>query len=263
MSAHVTVHTGFMGSQDVVDVDWYDHDNITLQGLHRDPHRAAGQAAHAERADQRTNRVSAQQRRGVISMKRCPYRSCPQCGGCGVCQDFHGDVYGGCKEDTCPYRWYHAVRDWLRRLRGPFSPPWVLVLLLLAAPANAADRKKIADVASYGAVAAQLTLDSVHSWRSPHRRTELKQEAWRVGLTVSISEIVKRLVHEKRPDGSDDKSFFSEHTALAASAQGWKLEIGIPLTGGTAVGRVVARKHYVWDVLVGAGVGTLVERCVR
>lgn len=28
MSAHVTIHTGFMGSQDVVDVDWHDHDNI-------------------------------------------------------------------------------------------------------------------------------------------------------------------------------------------------------------------------------------------
>lgn len=45
----------------------------------------------------------------------CPYPSCPQCGGCGVCRDFHGDHYGGCGEDTCPYRWYHRIRDWWRR----------------------------------------------------------------------------------------------------------------------------------------------------
>lgn len=56
-------------------------------------------------------------------MKPCPYNSCTQCGACGVCRDFHGDHYGGCTE-ACPYRWYHRVLDYLRRLRGPFEPPW-------------------------------------------------------------------------------------------------------------------------------------------
>ena len=56
-------------------------------------------------------------------MKRCPYASCEQCGACAVCHEFHGDNYGGCA-DSCPYRWYHKVRDWFRRLRGPFDPPW-------------------------------------------------------------------------------------------------------------------------------------------
>lgn len=31
MSAHVTIHTGFMGSEDLVEVDWFDHDNITYK----------------------------------------------------------------------------------------------------------------------------------------------------------------------------------------------------------------------------------------
>jgi len=57
--------------------------------------------------------------------KPCPYESCRACGGCAVCGDYHGDVYGGCAEGRCPYRWWHRVRDWCRRaFLGPFVPPW-------------------------------------------------------------------------------------------------------------------------------------------
>ena len=57
--------------------------------------------------------------------KRCSYESCRQCGICGVCLDFHGDVYGGCVEGRCPSRWWNRLRDRVRRwLYGPFVPPW-------------------------------------------------------------------------------------------------------------------------------------------
>jgi hypothetical protein len=49
--------------------------------------------------------------------RSCPYHGCPQCGGCGVCGDFHGNAYGGCVDGLCPYRWYHRIRDAFRRWR--------------------------------------------------------------------------------------------------------------------------------------------------
>lgn len=45
----------------------------------------------------------------------CNYQACPKCDSCAVCGDFHGNFVGKCGED-CPYRWYHRIRDWLRRL---------------------------------------------------------------------------------------------------------------------------------------------------
>lgn len=47
--------------------------------------------------------------------KTCKYAACPKCDACNVCRDFHGNFVAGCGDD-CPYRWYHRVRDWFRRL---------------------------------------------------------------------------------------------------------------------------------------------------
>ena len=46
----------------------------------------------------------------------CPYHACDQCDACAVCRDFHGNFVAGCSSATCPYRWYHRIRDWWRRL---------------------------------------------------------------------------------------------------------------------------------------------------
>ena len=74
---------------------------------------------------------------------------------------------------------------------------------------------------------------------------------------------LKELIHERRPDRSDDKSFPSGHTsvsfAAAASLEkryGW--EAGLPallLASFVGVARVRADKHYVHDVLAGAVIG--------
>lgn len=76
--------------------------------------------------------------------------------------------------------------------------------------------------------------------------------------------LLKRVIHEQRPDGSDNRSFPSEHAAISFAAAatlekryGWKY--GIPafaLASFVGVARVEARKHYWYDVVAGAALGT-------
>ncbi|BCM89908.1 hypothetical protein IAD21_01758 [Abditibacteriota bacterium] len=77
-----------------------------------------------------------------------------------------------------------------------------------------------------------------------------------------VTEALKRVIHEKRPDGSDDQSFPSRHASAAfavASMQAhfhpnqaifWYL-------GATAisVSRIKLRRHHVRDVVAGAAIG--------
>lgn len=97
------------------------------------------------------------------------------------------------------------------------------------------------------------------------------QGDWRGDLEASGSMIVaggatfalKELIHERRPDRSDDKSFPSGHTsvsfAAAASLEkryGWAA--GLPalmVASFVGVARVRADKHYAHDVLAGAVIG--------
>jgi len=97
------------------------------------------------------------------------------------------------------------------------------------------------------------------------------QGDWRGDLEAGGSMLVaggttfalKELIHERRPDRSDDKSFPSGHTsvsfAAAASLEkryGW--EAGLPallVASFVGVARVRADKHYVHDVLAGAVIG--------
>lgn len=80
---------------------------------------------------------------------------------------------------------------------------------------------------------------------------------------VAASYLLKNVVKKERPDGSDNKSFPSNHaTAAFAGAAflqrryGWKY--GIPayaVSTYVAWGRVYAKKHDFWDVLAGAAIG--------
>lgn len=98
------------------------------------------------------------------------------------------------------------------------------------------------------------------------------QEDWRGALQAGGSMaaaggttyVLKELIHERRPDGSDDRSFPSGHTSMSFAAAatlekryGWKA--GLPaLAVATFVGfaRVRADKHYAQDVLAGALIGS-------
>lgn len=77
--------------------------------------------------------------------------------------------------------------------------------------------------------------------------------------------ILKALVHERRPDGSDDRGFPSGHTSVAFAAAsnlelryGW--HAGLPafvVAGFVGVARVEASKHYTHDVIAGAAIGMI------
>ena len=89
----------------------------------------------------------------------------------------------------------------------------------------------------------------------------VKSEAVTVGEVL----LLKSAVRETRPDGSDNKSFPSNHTAIAFSAAqhiqmkgGW--EYGLPAyIAASYVGysRVEAKQHYWKDVAAGAATGAL------
>src|SRR5581483_7159563 len=80
--------------------------------------------------------------------------------------------------------------------------------------------------------------------------------------TVGSAYILKQIVRERRPDGSDFKSFPSDTAALAfAPAQflwdryGW--QYGVPaylVAGFVGYSRVDAKKHHWYDVAASAGI---------
>jgi membrane-associated phospholipid phosphatase len=76
---------------------------------------------------------------------------------------------------------------------------------------------------------------------------------------------LKELVHERRPDGSDDRSFPSGHTSVSFAAAatlekryGWKSGLpAVAVASFVGLARVEADKHYVHDVLAGAAIGSV------
>jgi membrane-associated phospholipid phosphatase len=140
----------------------------------------------------------------------------------------------------------------------------LLSCLVIATPAAAQNafawpesKQPIAETASNIAVYSAIGLDTLHSWRSPDRSNAFACQAIRLGVTIGTAELLKRVVHKERPDGSDFKSFPSMHTGVAMASAGWKWQVGIPLAIGTGVFRMGANKHDIVDVLAGAGIGYL------
>jgi membrane-associated phospholipid phosphatase len=90
-----------------------------------------------------------------------------------------------------------------------------------------------------------------------------QEAAFSLGATFAVTSGLKLVIEEKRPDGSNDKSFPSGHTSssFAAAAtlhkrHGW--QVGLPAHAVAAfvgVARVKADKHFVHDVIAGAVIG--------
>lgn len=87
-----------------------------------------------------------------------------------------------------------------------------------------------------------------------------------MAATLALSEGLKAVVHEQRPDGSSDHSFPSAHAALAFAAAGYfdirygaqNKTLATAFYGAaalTALGRVEAKKHFFGDVAAGALIG--------
>ncbi|HUE62998.1 MAG TPA: hypothetical protein VMO78_01370 [Rhizomicrobium sp.] len=110
------------------------------------------------------------------------------------------------------------------------------------------------------AIALPLTAAGI-AWYK-HDRVGLAQLAVEGVLTVGTVYALKNIVREERPDGSDNHSFPSETTALAASGTsflwgryGW--EYGLPAEAATAFvsfSRVESRQHRWYDTLASSAI---------
>lgn len=90
-----------------------------------------------------------------------------------------------------------------------------------------------------------------------------QQDAVALAVAGGVTAGLKYAIHERRPDGSDDRSFPSGHTSISFAAAagleqrfGWK--VGVPAHLAAAfvgLARVKGNKHYWHDVLIGAAIG--------
>lgn len=106
-------------------------------------------------------------------------------------------------------------------------------------------------------------------------RYDWRQRAIMVVTAEIITEVIvqptKRLVHAARPDGSDNRSFPSGHAArafmgaeLLRQTHGtWPGVAGYVFATGVAALRISAGRHYLTDVVGGAGVGILSAQLAR
>ena len=121
-------------------------------------------------------------------------------------------------------------------------------------------RKDIETLGTGVAIALPLTAAGIAWYKRD--RMGLAQLAVEGVLTVGTVYALKNIVREERPDGSDDKSFPSETTAVAASGSsflwgryGW--EYGLPAEAATAFvsfSRVEARQHRWYDTLASSAI---------
>lgn len=132
--------------------------------------------------------------------------------------------------------------------------------LCLATPAQASDKTwdDAGSVARDALVVAAFGIPAVQGdWDGA------LQAGGSIGGAMVVTYGLKEAFPERRPDGSDRKSFPSGHTsvsfAAAASLQnryGW--QVGVPaqlVAAFVGLSRVESRKHHVHDVLVGAVIG--------
>lgn len=95
----------------------------------------------------------------------------------------------------------------------------------------------------------------------------MKQLAKTYSLTMGITELAKHVVQRPRPNGYNNYSFFSGHTASSFSGASYihhryGLKPALPLytlAGLIGCGRVVKGCHYPSDVLTGAGVAIVLS----
>lgn len=101
---------------------------------------------------------------------------------------------------------------------------------------------------------------------SQHSSDIFVADALAVGIMVAVVTPSKLLFAIERPDGSARNSFPSGHTAMAFTSATllhleygerypWLSLLGYTMASGVAIGRIANNRHWLGDVMVGAGVG--------
>lgn len=106
-----------------------------------------------------------------------------------------------------------------------------------------------------------LGVESESSWK---RRLTVSLVSF--GLNAGVTYTLKHTVHEMRPDGTDNRSFPSGHTAVAfcgattllheyRKVSPWIGVAGYAVATGVAIDRVRRNRHHWYDVAAGAAIG--------
>jgi len=131
---------------------------------------------------------------------------------------------------------------------------WRVVLILLfflTVSPGICQGQNLSNTLSNITVYTAIGLDTIDSYKHDDKKKAFICQGMRLGVSNAVNFTVKQLVHKRRPDGSDDKSFYSNHTSNAAVSSGWNWYVGIPLAITTGGLRISAKKHDYIDVTVG------------
>ncbi|RYG39429.1 phosphatase PAP2 family protein [bacterium] len=125
--------------------------------------------------------------------------------------------------------------------------------------------KAVSGPFTYAYLTAGLALPLLRDGESGRQRSFRTLDA--LGSTFLITEGLKSIVRERRPDGSDRQSFPSAHASLAFTVATMQADfrpreavywyLGASMIGAS---RVDLRKHHVHDVLAGAALGYGIAR---
>ncbi len=128
--------------------------------------------------------------------------------------------------------------------------------------------QKLADVAQYVPAAAAVGLEYVGpTARHPLRERILMTATAYTALTATVGSL-KLTVSERRPDGSDHRSFPSGHAArafmgaeLVRTEYGWSWGLGAyAMAAAVGIQRVAGDHHFLHDVAAGALIGVASAR---
>lgn len=134
-------------------------------------------------------------------------------------------------------------------------------------------RTHIDDYTRYAPVATLFIANVIGVKAKNHWFDQTKNLAVSMILTDVFTRAIKNSVYKVRPDGSNDNAFPSGHTSIAFASGSAVFEeykdtnpyvaySGYGFAAVTGGLRLFNNKHYISDILVGAGIGILVTKLV-